>query len=130
MPLQLMEQQVILSSPTRTVKTVIDIPIAVVETTNTEALMATGIEATLNSKGRIPDHIINTIITKDEVRIRVIDVRALVVMTTKIIINNIIIKVIIEATSRTITETSIIEGEVDKWISCPLSKSTSFYFEK
>ena len=123
MPLQLMEQQVILSSPTRTVKTVIDIPIAVVETTNTEALMATGIEATLNSKGRIPDHIINTIITKDEVRIRVIDVRALVVMTTKIIINNIIIKVIIEATSRTITETSI-EGEVDKWISCP------FYFEK
>lgn len=113
MPLQLMEQQVILSSPTRTVKTVIDIPIAVVETTNTEALMATGIEATLNSKGRIPDHIINTIITKDEVRIRVIDVRALVVMTTKIIINNIIIKVIIEATSRTITETSI-EGEVDK----------------
>ena len=129
MPLQLMEEQVILSSPTRTVKTVIDIPIAVVETTNTEALMATGIEATLNSKGRIPDHIINTIITKDEVRIRVIDVRALVVMTTKIIINNIIIKVIIEATSRTITETSI-EGEVDKWISCPLSKSTSFYFEK
>ena len=119
MPLQLMEQQVILSSPTRTVKTVIDIPIAVVETTNTEALMATGIEATLNSKGRIPDHIINTIITKDVVRIRVIDVRALVVMTTKIIINNIIIKVIIEATSRTITETSI-EGEVDKWISCPL----------
>ena len=129
MPLQLMEEQVILSSPTRTVKTVIDIPIAVVETTNTEALMATGIEATLNSKGRIPDHIINTIITKDEVRIRVIDVRALVVMTTKIIINNIIIKVIIEATSRTITETSI-EGEVDKWISCPSSKSTSFYFEK
>ena len=119
MPLQLMEEQVILSSPTRTVKTVIDIPIAVVETTNTEALMATGIEATLNSKGRIPDHIINTIITKDVVRIRVIDVRALVVMTTKIIINNIIIKVIIEATSRTITETSI-EGEVDKWISCPL----------
>ena len=119
MPLQLMEQQVILSSPTRTVKTVIDIPIAVVETTNTEALMATGIEATLNSKGRIPDHIINTIITKDEVRIRVIDVRALVVMTTKIIINNIIIKVIIEATSRTITETSI-EGEVDKLDFLPL----------
>ena len=108
-------QQVILSNRTRTVKTVIDIP-AVVVATNIEAPMgitpAIGIEGTLNnSQGRIPD-IINIIIAKD-IRIRVIDVRALEAMSTKIIINNIIIKVIIEATSRTPIETSI-EGEVDK----------------
>ena len=67
-------------------------------------------------KGFIQDIIVNTIITKltevttKDILIRVIDVRALVGMTSII---NITKKVIIEATGRIITETSTGE-EVDE----------------